>query len=33
VENPPETVQVFEPPQIKEGGRMVSNYEATIASA
>jgi uncharacterized protein YbjT (DUF2867 family) len=33
VENPPETLQVFEPPQIKEGGRVVANYEATIASA
>ena len=33
VENPPETVQVFEPPQIKLGGKTPAGWQATTASA
>ena len=33
VENPPETVQVFEPPQIKLGGKTTAGWQATTASA
>src|SRR5271169_1982284 len=33
VENPPLTVQVFEPPQIKLGGKLTANYQSTAASA
>jgi len=32
-ENPPPTVQVFEPPQIKFGGKLTANYQPTAASA
>ena len=33
VEHPPETIQVFEPPQIKLGGRVAVEWEPKIASA
>jgi len=33
VENPPEAVQVFEPPQIKLGGKTTAGWQATTASA
>ena len=33
VENPPLTVQVFEPPQFKLGGKLTANYQPTAASA
>ena len=32
VESPPETVQVFEPPQIKRGGKTPAGWHATTAS-
>jgi uncharacterized protein YbjT (DUF2867 family) len=33
VENPPETLQVFEPPQIKLGGKTTAEWEPKTASA
>lgn len=33
VENPPEQLQVFEPPQIKHGGQIAANFQATAKPA
>jgi uncharacterized protein YbjT (DUF2867 family) len=33
VENPPERLQIFEPPQIKQGGQWKANWPQTVASA
>ena len=33
IENPPERLQIFEPPQIKQGGQWKANWPQRVASA